>query len=329
MPNPETKKNVRRFLEALLTYTSPESQGVHEERLAINFDWKESTGRLYPLVVRTTLKELEKLVPSDPTDGKLSQNQIRNVIQKYLSEKFLGILKDNREQPKGSKYWHFTLTLGSKDTQKNLLQFDQEWERLLKLPSPNSRSQPKGDINWQRVCRTYLQLHRSLASNVFSAGMGIRFALDELHIPLGLVERQQKSQHWEDSDPELGSRVYQEEKSIPIDIPIDYDDFFDRVLARGQSPKSEGSRLAIIGEPGAGKTRSAVEGGRVGSQSSSSSTHLDFLGQSGEQTSTAIFNRRLAARGSRVVGTNSGRSRKPVKAIAEKGFRVATVRWRR
>jgi len=251
MANPETKKNVRRFLEALLTYTSPESQGVYEERLKIKSHWEEPTGRLYPLVVRTTLKELEKLVPSDLTDGKLSQNQIRHVIQKYLSEKFLGILKDNREQPKGSKYWHFTLTLWSKDTSKNLEQFDQEWERrLLKLPSPNSRNQPKGDIDWQQLCRKYLQLQRSLASNLFSAPMGISFDLDELHVPLGLVERQQKSQRWEDFDPEWGSRVYQEEKSIPID----YDDFFDRVLAQGQSPKSEGSRLAIIGEPGAGKT---------------------------------------------------------------------------
>jgi DNA-binding Xre family transcriptional regulator len=110
--------------------------------------------------------------------------------------------------------------------------------------------QPHNDINWQQLCRTYLQLQRSLASNLFSAGMGIRFALDELHIPLGLVERPQKSQRWEDFDPALGSRVYQEEKSIPID----YDDFFDRVLAQGQSPKSRGLRLAIIGEPGAGKT---------------------------------------------------------------------------
>jgi predicted NACHT family NTPase len=110
--------------------------------------------------------------------------------------------------------------------------------------------QPQNDINWQQVCHTYLQLQRSLASNLFSAGMGISFDLDKLHIPLGLVERPQKFQRRVDFNPALGSRVYQDEKAVPID----YNDFFDRVLAQGQSPKSRGSRLAIIGEPGAGKT---------------------------------------------------------------------------
>ncbi len=217
MPGQKRKKNARCFLEALLIYTSPESQGVYEERLEINFDWKESTGRFYRLVVRTTLKELERLVASDPKGGKLSRFQIREVLWECLRN-FLEILEDNREKTQGAENLHFTLRLWSKNKEENLLQFDQEWERrVLKLPSPNSCSQPKGDINWQQLCRTYLQLQRSLASNVFSAGMGIRFALDELHVPLGLVERQQKSQRWMDFDPELGSRVYQDEKVVYID----------------------------------------------------------------------------------------------------------------
>ncbi|WP_333341508.1 NACHT C-terminal alpha/beta 1 domain-containing protein [Microcoleus sp. BROC3] len=82
--------------------------------------------------------------------------------------------------------------------------------------------------------------------------MGIKFELDDIHVPLGLVERPQKVQRRDDSSPEEGSRVYREEKEKIT--PIDYDDFFQQVLANQQSPKSNGKRLNIIGEPGAGKT---------------------------------------------------------------------------
>ncbi len=34
----------------------------------------------------------------------------------------------------------------------------------------------------------------------------------------------------------------------------EHDEFLTEVLGRGESPKSQGRRIAIIGEPGAGKT---------------------------------------------------------------------------
>jgi predicted NACHT family NTPase len=36
--------------------------------------------------------------------------------------------------------------------------------------------------------------------------------------------------------------------------PISHNDFFENVLRQGQSQYSQGKRIAIIGEPGAGKT---------------------------------------------------------------------------
>jgi HEAT repeat protein len=122
------------------------------------------------------------------------------------------------------------------------------WNRTTGNPELNQSS----DIDWQEVCRAMLEPKRELASNLFTSGMGIKFELDDIHVPLGLVERPQKAQRRDDSSPEEGSRVYREEKEKIT--PIDYDDFFQQVLTNQQSPKSNGKRLNIIGEPGAGKT---------------------------------------------------------------------------
>jgi HEAT repeat protein len=263
MPSPETKKNVRRFLEALLTYTSPESQGVHEEPLAINFDWKESTGRLYPLVVRTTLKELEKLVPSDPTDGKLSQNQIRLVIQKYLSEKFLGILKDNREQPKGSKYWHFTLTLWSKDTQENLEQFDKEWKKrspkatasktLSRQETAYVEAEGTRSLNWQEIFASMLSEQKRVSSNsLLHSNEDAKFDQEQLYTPSSLVRRvrldKRYARHYSPLDAkELLQPQYEQAQHF------EPEEFLRKILELGEG-KSKGTRIALVGEAGAGKS---------------------------------------------------------------------------
>lgn len=125
--------------------------------------------------------------------------------------------------------------------------------KVTEVVDPNEWNPPEqtsSAIPWHSVCRTMLEPQRELASNLFTSSMGTRFEVDDIHVPLGLVERQQKPTRQEDFSPELGSRVYQEEKITPID----YDDFFQKVLAQGQSFKSKGRRLSIIGEPGSGKT---------------------------------------------------------------------------
>jgi HEAT repeat protein/energy-coupling factor transporter ATP-binding protein EcfA2 len=126
-----------------------------------------------------------------------------------------------------------------------------EWQKSERL-APSLSGANDIEIDWQEVGRAMLKPKRELASNLFTSGMGIKFELDDIHAPLGLVERPQKPQRRDDASPEEGSRVYQEEKEKIT--PIEYDDFFQQVLANQQSPKSNGKRLNIIGEPGAGKT---------------------------------------------------------------------------
>lgn len=94
------------------------------------------------------------------------------------------------------------------------------------------------------------QYHR-ITSNVLTGGDGLEFEHEELYVPLGLVERkkQTKRDHQE-GQPENGSELYHYEEAIN---PISHDTFFNDVLWEGKS-KSQGKRIAVIGEPGAGKT---------------------------------------------------------------------------
>lgn len=78
------------------------------------------------------------------------------------------------------------------------------------------------------------------------------FETESLYVPLGLVERKQKPRHG-DIKPEHGSAFYRLNND-EITRKFTYDEFLDEVLTNGNSSKSQGKRLAIIGEPGSGKT---------------------------------------------------------------------------
>ncbi len=123
------------------------------------------------------------------------------------------------------------------------------------LPSDSIRegkSENKGvGIDWRQVCRDMLeaQNQRRLTTNPLTAGDGVAFELDEIYVPLGLVERKQRYRRSGDVSPEQGSRIYKPEISDEITKTFQQDEFFEQVLRQGRS-----RRIAIIGEPGAGKT---------------------------------------------------------------------------
>ncbi|MFN6527395.1 HEAT repeat domain-containing protein [Nostoc sp. ChiSLP03a] len=70
-------------------------------------------------------------------------------------------------------------------------------------------------------------------------------------MPLGLVERKKPSKRQGDISLEQGSELY---KETEITRTFEHDVFFEEVLKQKNTPKSQGKRIAIIGEPGAGKT---------------------------------------------------------------------------
>jgi HEAT repeat protein/energy-coupling factor transporter ATP-binding protein EcfA2 len=68
------------------------------------------------------------------------------------------------------------------------------------------------------------------------------------------VERVKKEKRPGEVSPEEGSQFYQPEREYEVTRTYKNDEFFAQVLKQGQSPKSQGRRLAVTGEPGAGKT---------------------------------------------------------------------------
>ncbi|MBE9145901.1 NACHT C-terminal alpha/beta 1 domain-containing protein [Planktothrix mougeotii] len=100
---------------------------------------------------------------------------------------------------------------------------------------------------WSTV--TDYEQYSRMTSNIVTGGDGLEFEREDIYVPLGLIERQQRPKRDKNQgSPEQGSEIYQEKIT-----PISSDTFFEEILGQGKS-KSKGKRIAIIGEPGAGKT---------------------------------------------------------------------------
>ncbi|HAH55184.1 MAG TPA: hypothetical protein DCM02_07860, partial [Flavobacterium sp.] len=103
-------------------------------------------------------------------------------------------------------------------------------------------------IDWREICQELLNQRKWLTTNPLTTG--VRFNLDDIFVELGVVERPEKHQYTPDNHTLPLSTKNNDDKVAPIS----YDDFFTKVLKEKQSAKSQGSRIAIIGEAGAGKT---------------------------------------------------------------------------
>ncbi|MEH2181105.1 tetratricopeptide repeat protein [Nostoc sp.] len=113
----DVKERVRRLLERLLAYANDEIENSELSQIPLNWETPKQ------VIVRTQLRVLAEL--SD-----LNTEQVRDSLNALA--KFLGVLEDLREHPRGSADWHFKLTLwcdkGDKDG--NLRKFDAEWQRF-------------------------------------------------------------------------------------------------------------------------------------------------------------------------------------------------------
>jgi len=105
---------------------------------------------------------------------------------------------------------------------------------------------------------------RKLTTNPLTSTEGVALQVDDVYVPLGLIERKKQSKVKNnvspeqgldkvqgDISPEQGSELY---KETEITKTFEHDAFLEEVLKQKNTPKSKGKRIAIIGEPGAGKT---------------------------------------------------------------------------
>jgi HEAT repeat protein/energy-coupling factor transporter ATP-binding protein EcfA2 len=196
----------------------------------------------------------EALELSQPKDEKkVDQTQRRSdAIQDVLDcLKDLDIL-DLKPSVKTQGFWKFSLKLKHQTARKeeNLKVIKERWK--IKIGSVTvetsreitfiSKDQP---LNWQEICRQNLAQQKQLTTNPFTNAYGVTPQLDEIYVPLAIVERK---------PPKPPSRNQQEEKEEEKLIPIAEECFFEDVLRQGKSEISQGRKIAIIGEPGSGKT---------------------------------------------------------------------------
>jgi len=119
---------------------------------------------------------------------------------------------------------------------------------ILEVLSQNTRQL---EIDWHNISQAMLSEQQRLTTNPLTSGEGITYRTEQVYVPLGLMERKKPTRRREDVLPEQGSELYRETE---ITQTFEHQQFLEQVLRQRQSPKSQGRRIAIIGEPGAGKT---------------------------------------------------------------------------
>jgi hypothetical protein len=108
---------------------------------------------------------------------------------------------------------------------------------------------PQLDIDWHQVCHDMLDAQQeiqTLRRQVTGRGLGHEV---NIYVPLGLVKPERSPRRDEKFSPsaEQGMQQY-ELNSKEIEKRYEYEEFLQQVI------DGEGKNLAIIGEPGAGKT---------------------------------------------------------------------------
>jgi signal recognition particle GTPase len=117
---------------------------------------------------------------------------------------------------------------------------DQNVQKIIDILNPKSLTLE----DWQEICCQNLAQQKKFTTKEFQRH-GAELQRDEIYVPLAIVERK---------PPKPPSRNQQEEKEEEKLIPIAEESFFEDVLRQGKSEISQGRKIAIIGEPGSGKT---------------------------------------------------------------------------
>jgi len=182
-----------------------------------------------------------------PTEAERKANAVQDIL--YCLEHLEILARKPSEITKG--FWKFSLKLKHQTASKedNLKVIKKQWKIIIGSvtveTSPEKFVSEEKTLNWQEICRQNLAQQKQLTTNRFTNAYGVTPQLDEIYVPLAIVERK---------PPKFPSRNQQEEKEEEKLIPIAEESFFEEVLRQGKSDISQGRKIAIIGEPGSGKT---------------------------------------------------------------------------
>ncbi|HYX17758.1 MAG TPA: HEAT repeat domain-containing protein [Nostoc sp.] len=250
------RKQAEILLGGLLSFVEESEES--EESKDCKANWQAGT-ELW--VTHSTLEGLAELTKK--YNDSLDVEAIRNALNCLIS---LKILQDKRGQTNAktrtnSKVWLFALKFPSIDKKENLnWLFKQggEWDKCREAQKNNSAKVPKTPkeksqgVDWQEICGAMLEKHKRLTTNeLLFADNEMKFELKAIHVPLALVERNKPKKCSEDISAEQGSQLY--EPSYEEKQRFEHKAFLEQVIRDGVG-KTQGHRIALIGEPGAGKT---------------------------------------------------------------------------
>ena len=188
----------------------------------------------------------------DAAVGETIAQQLHTNFPKALRE----ALKDDFQKD-GKAFAGLTLSLLTNIQEQVKQQGERStvnFEEILKqLEEIKIGLQPVGEPltrqRWRELCGQMLE-QRKLTTNVFTNNRGVSPIIKDVYVPLALVERREKPQVKPNSpEAESPERKETEEQLVPTSE----DEFLEKVLRLGQS-KSQGKRIAVVGEPGSGKT---------------------------------------------------------------------------
>ena len=138
MPRLNTSEAVRRRVEhllvQLLAYANGELTQYDYLKEKVKVRWVDEYSVAPKLIVNTELRFLAELIfeqRSNPSKETIKQDL------RVLKE-FLEILEDNRTKTQGSASWHFTLQLWHRSIERNLSEFNREWQHRKSLKSKSS-----------------------------------------------------------------------------------------------------------------------------------------------------------------------------------------------
>src|SRR6476620_2743656 len=122
-----------------------------------------------------------------------------------------------------------------------------QWLSVQDSDSALSSATTETPIYWRNICLAMLEAEKRLTTNELMGDKDDRFELEEIHVPLALVERKKPNLIGGDTQAEQGSRLYEpeyEEKQR-----FEHEQCLLDILKDGKG-KQNGKRIAIIGEPG-------------------------------------------------------------------------------
>ena len=271
--NPTTKNNVLKLVKALLALPDgkisvPENklkatfnvEWVKEDELRVSGNIQQKRHNRTQTVDKGITKpdlwalvecwgEALELPPPKDEKNVDRAEQKANAVQDVLDcLKDLNVLVP-KHSVKNQGFWKFHLKLKHQTAKEkdNLKVIEDQWKiKFGSVTGETSHETSKNNsLNWQEICRQNLAPQKQLTTNTFTNADGVTPQLDEIYVPLAIVERK---------PPKPPSRDRPEEKEEEKPIPIPEERFFEDVLRQGQSEISQGRKIAIIGEPGSGKT---------------------------------------------------------------------------